>query len=66
MVDEKERNRKPSRYVTPKGLEAEFEPGSRMRVLKNRATSGYMEDYGPLTAFFVDALERRLGKGPKG
>jgi len=44
MVDEKERNRKPSRYVTPKGLEAEFEPGSRMRVLKNRATSGYMED----------------------
>ena len=31
-----DRNRKPSRYITAKGLEAEFEPGSRMRVLKNR------------------------------
>jgi cell filamentation protein len=30
------RNRKPSRYVTPNGPEAEFEVGSRMRVLKNR------------------------------
>ena len=30
------RNRRPSRYVTPSGPEAEFEPGSRMRVLKNR------------------------------
>jgi len=29
-------NRKPSRYVTPNGPEAEFEPGSRKRVLKNR------------------------------
>ncbi|MCX5646727.1 MAG: hypothetical protein NTZ17_18930 [Phycisphaerae bacterium] len=30
------RNRMPGRYVTPKGMEAEYEPGSRMRVLKNR------------------------------
>ncbi len=29
-------NREPSRYVTPTGLEAEFQPGSRRRVLKNR------------------------------
>ena len=42
MAVEKERNRpmhqnpKPSRYVTPNGPEVEFEPGSRMRVLKNR------------------------------
>ena len=30
------RNSKPSRYVTSSGVEAEFEPGSRGRVLKNR------------------------------
>ncbi len=30
------RSRKPSRYVTPEGVEAEFEPGSRGRVLRNR------------------------------
>jgi cell filamentation protein len=29
-------NRKPTRYVTPDGPEAEFEPGSRRRVLRNR------------------------------
>ncbi len=28
--------RKPSRYITPKGVEAEFEPGSQGRVLRNR------------------------------
>ena len=30
------RNRRPSRYVAADGLEVEFEPGSRMRVLRNR------------------------------
>ncbi|MBM4025463.1 MAG: hypothetical protein FJ280_08650 [Planctomycetes bacterium] len=30
------RKDKPSRYVTPKGAEAEFEPGSRGWVLRNR------------------------------
>ena len=44
MVDGNQRNRrtdgnrKPGRYVTPKGREVEFEPGSRMRVLRNRPT----------------------------
>jgi cell filamentation protein len=42
MVDDRKRHHRmdrdswPSRYVTPNGPEAEFEPGSRMRVLKNR------------------------------
>jgi cell filamentation protein len=42
MAIEKERNRragrnpKPSRYVTPNGPEVEYEPGSHMRVLRNR------------------------------
>jgi cell filamentation protein len=42
MANENERNRKsgrnrrPSRYVVANGLETEFEPGSRMRVLRNR------------------------------
>ena len=42
MASDKERNHgthrssEPSRYVTPKGIEAEFEPGSRERVLRNR------------------------------
>ena len=31
-----DRNRGPRRYVTPKGVEAEFEPGSHGRVLRNR------------------------------
>lgn len=30
------RSRKPSRYITPKGVEAEFEPRSRGLVLRNR------------------------------
>ncbi len=30
------RNRTPGRYVTPEGGEAEFEPGSHKRVLRNR------------------------------
>jgi cell filamentation protein len=42
MTDEKEHNRrtnkihKSGRYLTPKGPEVEFEPGSRRRVLRNR------------------------------
>jgi cell filamentation protein len=42
MVNDEERNhqvargRQPSRYLIPKGVEAEFEPGSHGRVLKNR------------------------------
>jgi len=32
----RDRDHKPSRYVTPEGVEAEFEPGSRGRVLRNR------------------------------
>ncbi len=30
------RNRKPSRYITPNGVEAQFEPASHGRVLRNR------------------------------
>jgi cell filamentation protein len=36
MAHKKDRNHKPSRYITPEGSEAESEPGSRGRVLKNR------------------------------
>lgn len=37
MTSEKERSHhRPGRYVTPKGVEAEFEPGSYGRVLRNR------------------------------
>lgn len=36
MAHKKDQDHKPTRYITPEGSEAESEPGSRGRVLRNR------------------------------
>ena len=59
-------DRHPSRYITAQGLEAQAEPGSRGRVLRNRLglrskrQMDQVEDYDALTDFFREAIERRL------
>jgi cell filamentation protein len=83
MVNERKRNRrtnrirKSGRYTTPKGPEVEFEPGSRMRVLRNRlgirrkmemdrmefealvvAQEKYLSRVGPRTRLTADLLCR--------
>jgi len=59
-------NRTPSRYVTPEGPEVEFQPGSRMRVLKNRlGIRRKMEMDRAEFEALVLAQERYLGRvGP--
>jgi cell filamentation protein len=49
------RDHKPSRYVTPEGIEAEFESGSHKRVLRNRL---HIRRKGEMDRVEFDALVR--------
>ena len=40
--------------------------GKRRAAYLNAVRNGYVQDYEPLAGFFVEALERRLRRRPRG
>ena len=63
MATEKERNRQAGLLAPDYGFLGR-DARQKRTIYLDAVRKGYVQDYEPLTAFFVEALQRRLRKRP--